>query len=339
MKSLPLLSRHTSITIYLIIIILISIIGLFRLFPVTDHNIVEAGVAINDITTDSTVQIKGRFQPQIINEEKTGSLELAFDLTSKVQLVDTCVSTDKKNPEVYHSKHSFTFPNNKPNNTTILWLIIIVGIMGASIHALSSISAYVGNDNYKSSWALWYYLRPFVGALLALVSYLLVRAGFLNVNSSDDLYSVLAIAGLIGMFSKQALYKISDIADAIFTNSHELQLKDKITENPVPQVDSPSLTVSIDTLKKDQTIVLKGDSFIKKTKVLYNNNELDVDLRSEKEIKVTVNEDIASKEGEYELEIVNPEPGGGKASIIVKVTQGTETQDDTSTPVPPADSN
>jgi len=49
-------------------------------------------------------------------------------------------------------------------------------------------------------------------------------------------YGIMALAGLIGLFSKQALYKLSDLFDVLFKSEKDGKLGNKLTQNPRPNI-------------------------------------------------------------------------------------------------------
>ncbi len=136
----------------------------------------------------------------------------------------------------------------------ILFLMAF-GVIGAVIRALSSIGAYLGNGRFVSSWGTFYFLRPIIGALLAVVFYFLLGAKLLTIptvehtkasatqvaasstnlvartataeaqsNTLDyiplnisDIVGCCAIALLVGMFSHEATAKLKQVAEGIFT--------------------------------------------------------------------------------------------------------------------------
>jgi hypothetical protein len=96
-------------------------------------------------------------------------------------------------------------------------LVIVAGALGSYIHASTSFADYVGNRKFTRSWLWWYILRPFIGVALALISYFVVRAGFLTGGAGDvNPYGVAALGALSGMFSKQATDKLEEVFTTIF---------------------------------------------------------------------------------------------------------------------------
>ena len=96
-------------------------------------------------------------------------------------------------------------------------MVILAAAVGSYIHAATSFATYVGNKSFVASWTWWYLLRPFIGMALALVFYFVIRGGLLSVQSKAtefNPYGIAAVAGLVGIFSKQATDKLEEV----FTN-------------------------------------------------------------------------------------------------------------------------
>ena len=102
-------------------------------------------------------------------------------------------------------------------------LVLVMGALGACLHGISSLPLWIGKKKFKAEWTPWYLTRPFTGAILALLFYLLLRGGFLqqaNVNTGG-FYGIIGLAGLFGLFSKQALDKLSDIFNVVFASEKD----------------------------------------------------------------------------------------------------------------------
>ncbi len=102
---------------------------------------------------------------------------------------------------------------------TLLLLVSFAGVIGAQVHALRSYMWYLGNRLFVRSWVAWYLVRPFVGALLGVLVYVIFRAGFLATSPAESLnpYGFVAIAGLVGLFAEQALGKLKDTAETLLS--------------------------------------------------------------------------------------------------------------------------
>lgn len=103
-------------------------------------------------------------------------------------------------------------------NTLILMLVAIAGFMGSMIHIAGSFTRYVGADNYKNTWLLWYVIKPFSAAALAMAGYFLFRGGLLNYGDAAaiNLYGVISLAILTGLFTDTATRKLKEVFDTIF---------------------------------------------------------------------------------------------------------------------------
>lgn len=112
-------------------------------------------------------------------------------------------------------------------------LVIVVGAIGSSIHTLTSFTRYIGYNKFYKRWIWWYLLRPFAGSALALIFYFVIRGGlFTSTNSTEiNLYGIMAISGLVGMFSKQATDKLNELFGNLFRTEKVLDKKDSITED------------------------------------------------------------------------------------------------------------
>jgi len=98
--------------------------------------------------------------------------------------------------------------------TRLLLLVMTMGALGSYIHTATSFVSYVGNRSFIKSWTWWYVLRPFIGVALAVIFYFVVRGGFLSAGtdaSDTSPYGFAALAGLVGMFSKQATDKLEEL--------------------------------------------------------------------------------------------------------------------------------
>jgi hypothetical protein len=100
-----------------------------------------------------------------------------------------------------------------------LLTVIVLGAVGSSIHALTSLATYLGNRQLRYSWTMWYLVRLPIGVSLALIFYFLLRGGLFSVGAEAadvNPFGIGAIAALAGMFSKQATDKLQETFDTLF---------------------------------------------------------------------------------------------------------------------------
>lgn len=95
----------------------------------------------------------------------------------------------------------------------------LAGVIGAMFHALRSLSTYIGTRYLFRSWLAYYAVLPLLGALLATIVYVVLRAGLLpggTASSQPDPYGIAAISALVGLFSAETAKKLQAVFVAIF---------------------------------------------------------------------------------------------------------------------------
>ena len=175
----------------------------------------------------------------------------------------------------------------------LILLVTLSGALGAFIQIAGSFTFHFGRKDFDKAWISWYFIRPFIGAALALGFYFLLRGGLINVNAEprvavqysvtqdtvmyiymdtarkgapirstadsltggyarigverlperkDNLpvnpFGVMGISFLVGLFSSQAVKKLSQVFDKVFLNKDgnekENNTGEKVKANEVP---------------------------------------------------------------------------------------------------------
>ena len=102
---------------------------------------------------------------------------------------------------------------------TLLCLVAIVGALGASIHAMRSLYAFVGNGQLKYCWLPMYILLPCIGSALALIFFLILKGILSSGAGTSATYNTtlgyLAVAGIVGLFTEETILKIQEVAQTI----------------------------------------------------------------------------------------------------------------------------
>lgn len=261
------------------------------------------------VSTDSLVVLKGTLQP-----DSTFALTaIARPSQDTTEAITDPIAFDSATgvPESVSLNKNVILKaaDTEVAGTKLLWLILIVGALGACLHALTSLSEYVGNKSFEKSWTMWYLMRPFVGGILALLFFFVIRGGFTDQIEADGLYGVIAIAGLIGLFSKQALYKLSDIFDVLFQSGKEDNLKDKLASiKPIIETLEPASIASGST-----NVVLKvtGHKFVQESKVMVDGQERPTIVGSATQLSVTLPDTDMVQAGTLKVTVVNPDDKGG----------------------------
>lgn len=107
-------------------------------------------------------------------------------------------------------------------DTNLLLIVLLSGALGGLLHAIRSIAWYVGERQLRWSWVLFYVSLPFVGAILSLIVYLLIRGGLISTQgTTKDLspYGIAAISSLVGLFSIQAVEMLKKVFSTIFASA------------------------------------------------------------------------------------------------------------------------
>lgn len=121
---------------------------------------------------------------------------------------------------VISSTHLFGWSWNNPSPDSLyLVAVAVLGVIGASVAALTSFATFVGNRSFMKSWNWWYVMRLPIGAALAVIFYFVLRGGLLTVSTTTGAispYGIGAVAALAGMFSKQATDKLDEVFTTLF---------------------------------------------------------------------------------------------------------------------------
>lgn len=112
---------------------------------------------------------------------------------------------------------AYTFTCPATYEVRLFIAVLLAGMLGATLHAMRSLSWYFGNKTLVRNWTLRYVLLPFTGGLVAAAFYLIMRAGLWKPEKGGTGLLIVGIAILVGMFSEQAVAKLKDITEAILT--------------------------------------------------------------------------------------------------------------------------
>jgi hypothetical protein len=116
---------------------------------------------------------------------------------------------------------------------------LLAGAMGSFIHAATSFSNYVGEGKIDRKWIWWYILRPVIGMAVALTFYMIFRAGLFAGMQIEllNIYGVLTLAALSGLFTDRATLKLEEIFQSLFKPKDERS--DKLKENKKSEFENP----------------------------------------------------------------------------------------------------
>jgi len=148
-------------------------------------------------------------------------------------------------------------------NQLLLLLVALAGFLGNMIYIGGTFTAYIGARTFRRSWILWYLIKPFIASGLALAFYFVFRAGFLNYSndtSNINIFGIMALAMLTGLFTQVALKKLA----AIFGFGVDVEGKVRFAPKDLPnEVTVTSIQPGTIDKTRVNTITIKGQHFDK----------------------------------------------------------------------------
>ena len=196
----------------------------------------------------------------------------------------------------------------------LILLVIVAGILGSFVHGATSLADFIGNNKFNRNWTWFYLLRPAIGMALALVFYFVVRGGFLTTSGgARDInpYGIAALAGLVGMFSKQATDKLSEVFSTLFRAAagegdakRSGSLKPDVATGPsITKVTPKSVTAG----STNQTVTVTGTNFTRGCSVFLDTVQQDTTFVSESEVKAKLADANLAVAKKFKLKVVNPD--------------------------------
>ncbi len=165
----------------------------------------------------------------------------------------------------------------------LLLLAMLSGIAGSFLHTAQSLSSYIGNKRFRTSWTVWYVLRPWIGGVLGLAVYAALRAGLVPGEGPANPYGVVAFGLLGGWFSKTTTDKLQEVYNTLFKTDEDKSRKDKLYSDERPVVAG----IAPETVAKTvNEITIYGSGFREKSQVLIDGHELTPTFVSSTELRV-----------------------------------------------------
>jgi len=134
-------------------------------------------------------------------------------------------------------------------DVNLMLVVILAGGLGGILHSLRSVAWYVGERQLLWSWMLFYAVLPIVGAIVALLFYLLIRGGLITPQgSSKDInaYGMAAIAALVGLFTSQAAQMLLRVFSNLFAPAPSGSDSAPAASNSAPAVAASAPAASVD---------------------------------------------------------------------------------------------
>jgi hypothetical protein len=127
--------------------------------------------------------------------------------------------TVRNNSVIMSSSSNVTQVESKirERESTLLYISALFGILGASAHSIASLTTWIGNNKYSNRWLAWYIARPPIGAAIAVIVYMLLRAGLIPSSSFQvSAFGIAALSALAGFLTNETTQKLRDIFDSLF---------------------------------------------------------------------------------------------------------------------------
>jgi hypothetical protein len=195
----------------------------------------------------------------------------------------------------------------------LILLVIIAGMLGSFVHGATSLADFIGNNKFNKNWTWFYLLRPAIGMALALVFYFVVRGGFLTTSGgAKDInpYGIAALAGLVGMFSKQATDKLSEVFGTLF-RAKPGEGDDKRSGSLKPDGKAPTITdiqpSTVASGSANQTITVTGTNFADGSKVLLDDTAQPTTFESASKLTAKPADQSLGAPKTFKLKVVNPD--------------------------------
>jgi len=216
----------------------------------------------------------------------------------------------------FNKPHVFGLELTASGDARLLIMVVAAGALGSLVHCLTSFADYVGNRKLNKSWVWYFILRTPIGISLALIFYLVLRGGLIAPTGGQNTqagmllnpYGLAAIAGMAGMFSKQATDKLSEVFDTLFQVNQRVDRADPLDQaQPViSSVEPAALAVGRAT-----ELAIVGQRFDKNCKALINGEVRDASWKSATRLTTQLLQKDVLAEGELRVAVRNPSSAGG----------------------------
>ena len=197
----------------------------------------------------------------------------------------------------------------------LILLVIIAGMLGSFVHGATSLADFIGNSKFNKNWTWFYLLRPAIGMALALVFYFVIRGGFLTTSGgARDInpYGIAALAGLVGMFSKQATDKLSEVFSTLF-RAAKGEGDDKRSGSLTSEANGERITVTdvkpdfVAVNSKGQVITVTGTNFADGCQVFLDANAQTTTFVSATQVTARLADADITAPKVFKLKVVNPD--------------------------------
>lgn len=172
----------------------------------------------------------------------------------------------------------------------IIVLVLLAGGLGGIVDVLREYTLQTRRHALKKGAGWWFVLRPFEGAVIALIFYFVVGVHPDASADTDKVYENIfggvAVAALVGLFSQQAVRKLQEVAETLFATARGKLANGGETRTglAITGLDPDKLSVGSGKL----TVTVIGTGFTADSKILVDGAERDTSHVSATELRVTL---------------------------------------------------
>jgi hypothetical protein len=223
----------------------------------------------------------------------------------------------KENGTVIQNKSNFALGKNIDREFQLVVLVLAFGIIGGATHGLSSLVTYVGNRRHDGSWTMWYFGRPFVAGIVAIIFYLLIRGGILSINAQPadlNYFGIAAISVTAGLMATEATKKLRDIFMTLFGT----EVREKGDESQDKTSSKIILPYPIKSIKVNEEFNLKIIACDFKNRPLKDKDIMVNLVDNQDEIEIRSQDLKTDGQGKAILTIKGKNPGSVMVNICLK---------------------
>jgi hypothetical protein len=168
----------------------------------------------------------------------------------------------------------FDWPNAIDPEVRLILLVAISAALGSYAQVAISLVQHIANRSFSTSWLPWYFLHMPLGMAVAIILYFAFRAGFLPGRPADgelNVFGIMALAGLVGVFSRQILDKLREFFDDLFLTAPGFgddARRDKM--NAAPPVVLEISPARLPSGGDDMRVIVRGARFVDGSAVTVN---------------------------------------------------------------------
>lgn len=276
----------------------------------TKSNSAPAKPAATDSGTKRVDQKAGAPRPQPSTKPAEGAASEAEKSATPGQ-----EGQSKKNSEEARKESSNGTAALPPSFEQMTVLAALCGALGATLHALGSLVAFVGNGRFVASWTLWYLAQPIRGAVLACGVYWASYGDLLSPSAASNASAGLGLMFMVGLFSDPALEKLREVFLVLFRTGTKLRT-DPLESGRKPVIAKARVVTAAGGAA---TVEIDGGEFEAGDEVTINGDKQKILSQTAKALAVELPAKLVVQGSKLEL-VVRPTEKGSSASAASFIT-------------------